>query len=365
MKKVLILYTSIGLGHKSIAENIGFYLAEAGYEVQLHDAHKVQGGLLASWGAKVYHLLIRKLPFVWDWLHSTEWFITLTLPYRTKVAGKNYKNILEVINKFQPDAVMSVHNTASAIVSYLKQEGLYKGSFGIAFSDYYFHRFWLFDNCDFYLANIEEQKAQMIKLGVKPERIFVCGITLQPKMNVNIDAVKAKLGISQGNKVILFSSGSQAIGLDDSLLAELANLKNTNVLVVCGKYGELAQTLKMKFKGSNILPFGYYHPMDELYAVSDIYISKPGGLSVAEALLWQLPVLIFYILPGGEPFNYKYLVQNNLVLSKTSDQFKTILKELEGGDFKKQLAKNGELIKLLGDGSRVVEAVKWALNRPK
>ena len=93
-KKVLILYTSIGLGHKSIAENIGFYLGQAGFIVELYDAHKIQDGWLARWGAKVHHLLIRKFPFVWDWLYSTEWFITLTLPYRTKVASHNYKETL-------------------------------------------------------------------------------------------------------------------------------------------------------------------------------------------------------------------------------------------------------------------------------
>jgi hypothetical protein len=33
MKKILILYTSVGLGHKVIAENMGFYLVRGGYDV--------------------------------------------------------------------------------------------------------------------------------------------------------------------------------------------------------------------------------------------------------------------------------------------------------------------------------------------
>ena len=37
MKKILILYNSIGWGHKSIAENIGFYLEREGFEVRLAD----------------------------------------------------------------------------------------------------------------------------------------------------------------------------------------------------------------------------------------------------------------------------------------------------------------------------------------
>jgi hypothetical protein len=47
-KKILILYTAIGQGHKTIAENIGFYLEQAGYEVVLHDEHKIQTGFLVN-----------------------------------------------------------------------------------------------------------------------------------------------------------------------------------------------------------------------------------------------------------------------------------------------------------------------------
>ena len=356
-KKVLILYTSIGLGHKSIAENIGFYLGQTGFEVELYDAHKLQDGFLASWGGKLYQILISKLPFIWDWLHSTKWFITLTLPYRTKVAAHNYKETLAVIRKIQPDVIISAHNTASAMVSYLKQQGLYKGAFGIAFSDFYLHRFWLFENCDFYLANIEKQKQEMAALGISPAKVFVCGITLKPKAEISKSGIRNKLGIPEQNKIILFSSGSQAIGLDKSLLPKLANLKDVSSIVVCGKDEKLAEELKIKFQGTNIIPFGYYSPMDELYAVSDLYLSKPGGLSIAEALLWRLPTLIFYILPGGEPFNYKYLVENNLVMPKTSDLLGAVLEELKTSNFKHQLINNPKLEQLLGDGDMVIQAV--------
>ncbi len=54
MKKILIFYTSVGLGHKSIAENIGWYLEQpvspgasrggAGFEVKFADIGKVQEG---------------------------------------------------------------------------------------------------------------------------------------------------------------------------------------------------------------------------------------------------------------------------------------------------------------------------------
>ena len=43
-KKILILYTSVGLGHKTLAENIGWQLQQEGMEVKLADIGKVQKG---------------------------------------------------------------------------------------------------------------------------------------------------------------------------------------------------------------------------------------------------------------------------------------------------------------------------------
>src|ERR1700687_3196938 len=98
-KKILILYASIGLGHKSIAENIGFYLGQAGFEVELCDVQQVQAGMLASGGKKLYEWIVRRAPFIWNWLYNTSWFISLTLPYRTWVASFNYHHVLKKIEE--------------------------------------------------------------------------------------------------------------------------------------------------------------------------------------------------------------------------------------------------------------------------
>ena len=47
-KKVLIIHTSVGLGHKSIAENFGYYLEAAGFTVKLADVYQTQDGRLIN-----------------------------------------------------------------------------------------------------------------------------------------------------------------------------------------------------------------------------------------------------------------------------------------------------------------------------
>ena len=151
-KKILILYAAIGLGHKSIAENIAFHLTRAGYEAKPMDVQKTQGGTLAKAGKVFYQWMIQAWPGLWDFFYNTKWFINLTLPGRIKVAAKNHSEILNVLQAFSPDMVICTHTTASAIMSYIKQQGLYRGVFAIAFSDFHLHPYWLYQNADAYLA---------------------------------------------------------------------------------------------------------------------------------------------------------------------------------------------------------------------
>jgi processive 1,2-diacylglycerol beta-glucosyltransferase len=365
-KKILILYNSIGLGHKSIAENIGYYLEQDGYQIKLADILQVQGNWLSSAGAWLYHIFLLWLPFVWSFLYLNKTVTDVLLKFRTKTAGKNYQRVKEVIDGFQPDAVISTHTVSSSIVSYLKSGGMYSGKFVIAFSDFHLHRFWLYDNADLYLINIEEQKQQMVGLGISAEKITICGMTLKPQITVDTKAVQNRLGIGAEDKVVLISSGSQGTDIDKALLKFFADKSNIKTIVVCGKNQQLHEKLKVEFAGTNIIPLGFYKPMDELYAISDVYITKPGGLSTAEALRWNLPMLISHVLPGQEELNFKYLTEKQLVVpwhvARERHAWPVNLEagamaELQTGTFRRQLIVNTEKLALFPAPESLLKAM--------
>lgn len=340
-KKILIFHTSVGLGHKSIAENIGFFLSQAGYEVKISDIEKVQAGRLVNISRVVYYWMSVRLPFIWSFLYTSKWFTNFTLRFRTKVAGKNYLNAKMVIDAFEPDAVITTQTAASGIVAFLKQQGMYRGKFGISFSDYHLHRYWLYDEADFYLANIEEQKEEMVKLGIPADKIAVCGILMPPQKQVDTQTVKNKLGISPEEKVVLVGGGSLGVGLDQDVIKDLSKQPNTKIIAVCGKNEKLF--LQLNGGSNNVIVLGYYSPMDELYAIADIFVSKPGGLSTAEALRWRLPVMVMQMLPGQEELNYEYLQDKGLIMPEPIIAAAEIKEQLVSGSFKKLLAQNPSL----------------------
>jgi processive 1,2-diacylglycerol beta-glucosyltransferase len=161
--------------------------------------------------------------------------------------------------------------------------------------------------------------------------------------------------------VVLFSSGSQGIGLSEPVLRELTALTGATVLVVCGKDEDMKQKLEVKFVGTAVLPLGYYTPMDDLYAISDVFVTKPGGLTVAESLRAHLPMVIFYVLPGGEPLNYQYLLKRGLILEPGVSLTATVKHELQTGEARTALLENPEISRILPDPSVLVSAVSNVL----
>lgn len=356
-KKVLLLYTSHTLGHKSIAENIGCYIEKLGYEVRLEDVLEMEKGPFVSLGETFHSMLNTYTPFVWKWMYTNQLFISLTLPWRIFLARFNSNRTERLVQDWKPDLIITTQTSASAVVSSLINRKKFLGKFAIAFSDYHFHPFWAYPDASAYLVNIEEQKMELEKLGVSAEKIFVCGMTLKSVQNYDPKKVKEKFNIEAAAKVVLLSSGSLGIQMPESLLDELLNLKSVDnsekpvpvhMIFVLGRNSRLESSLKEKIgTRTNITVLGLYSPMDELYSVADIFISKPGGLSVAEALRAKIPLLITHALPGQEELNTKFLENKKLICVVSPKNLKNaisvITTELAFGKIKKSLEINTNL----------------------
>ncbi|MCL6593524.1 MAG: hypothetical protein K6T31_06065 [Alicyclobacillus sp.] len=60
--------------------------------------------------------------------------------------------------------------------------------------------------------------------------------------------------------------------------------------------------------------YGFVHDVWELMAVSDLMLTKAGGLTISEALALQLPMLLYRPIPGQEVQNAKFLVRQGVAV---------------------------------------------------
>lgn len=371
MKKILILYTSHTIGHKTIAENIGYHLEKAGYEVKLVDALEAEKTRGISVFLKLHTFIYKYAPIVWRWVYL--WGHIPVMPFLKFMARFHSDKIRKVIEDYKPGMVISTQISPSGIVSYLKSKGIYRGLFGITFSDFHFHAAWTYPNADFYLANLPEQKEEMVARGIPEKKIFISGITVKPKPEVDTAAVRRKMNLTEGSKVVLVGSGSLGVRLPTDLVDLLQNevhlaLRERGIdchaIIVCGRNEELYNELKSKVHDQRFHILGFHEPMSELYAIADIFVSKPGGLSTIEALQWNLPIFVTHLLPGQEELNLEYLEKKNLVIPLYVKPERTwageIVEELVSGSFRASLKNNPGNISLAAasNGDPVIKAVE-------
>lgn len=371
-RRILILYTAHTLGHKTIAENIGYHLEQDGFEVRLADALKTEETASVSKFLWVHTFINTHMAFIWKWLYM--WAYIPTMPFRTLVAKFHAKKILAIINEYKPDVVITTQTSPSAVISYLKSKKLYNGKFGVAFSDFHFHPYWAYPGVDFYLANIPEQAAILKSKGVDPASIFICGMTLRPLVETaNLTDIRASLHIPVSAKVVLVGSGSMGIRFPDSLTSLIIDISNAyegkseecHIIVACGRNNALVSELTAQFKEhSNVHILGFYTPMQDLYSISDVFITKPGGLSVSEALREGLPLIVTHILPGQEELNLRYLsdrhLVQNLYVEPSIEWARLVIAQLDNSHARQSLILNPARVQLVewGKGEAVIEAVR-------
>lgn len=356
-KKIIILYAGVGLGSFRMAENINRILKKVGYEILLLNLHEFENSKIVNFLEKLYVFLLANFPSLWEWLSKQEWLVKQILPLRTKIATKNYSNILNEILMFQPDLIISTNYFCSAIVSYLKTESLYKGIFCVAFSDFYLHKFWLYKNVDYYLANTDEQKQDMIEMGIYRNKIFVCGVPIIYQQIKEKKELTKTCKVKDNEKVVLISSGSLGLGMDESLIDAILQKSQIKIIILCGKNKSLYEYFATKYKNNNVLVLEDINYPEDFYQLADIFISKAGTFSVVEALYFRVPVLVTHLLPGFEQYNYNYLLEKGLIMPEPINIIESVLEELELGSFKKSVMNNPQIKSLVNTQQVVIDSV--------
>jgi processive 1,2-diacylglycerol beta-glucosyltransferase len=306
--KILVIHASAGAGHKKAAEAIFHGLeARGGFDVQLLDALEYTNPFFKKTYPWFYVFLVTRLPWAWGFffaLLDIPWMQPMVRKIRRLYNGFNAQALQKFLIQEQFDGIIATQFLSVEVCSYLKREGKIKSKIICVVTDFDVHRIWVNAGIDVYTAACEYTKDKLIALGVTPEEIFTTGIPTDAKFAGKPDTLvlKKKLGIQEG-MTVLIATGSFGMGPIEELM-EL--LENYQLLVVCGNNRDLYERLKPRArKNAHIL--GLVDNMDELMSVASVMVTKPGGLSIAEALVKKLPMIFFSAIPGQETNNIKVL----------------------------------------------------------
>lgn len=138
---------------------------------------------------------------------------------------------------------------------------------------------------------------------------------LNPKSNEEKMAIKQDLGIPMHKPILLLLMGAQGSDGILNFIHKLAQVDTPVHLLICiGKCKDLKEKInRIHFPGHiTHSVIGYTERIDDLMAISDILITKPGSVSFAEGIYSDLPMLIDATnnVLEWEQFNVDFMVRN-------------------------------------------------------
>jgi processive 1,2-diacylglycerol beta-glucosyltransferase len=221
----------------------------------------------------------------------------------------------------RPDVVCCVHWTFAGTMSELRREGRSAAPCLTVITDYVSHAEWLHPHVDRYCVPHALMRDGLLAHGIPAERIVVSGMPIRRQFQEprDRDAARARLGLAPGVPVVLVMAGAYAVlGSVGDIVRVLARFPQPiQAVVVCGHAPRLADRCRAAAARSphRFQVFGYVDNIAELMAVSDLLITKAGGVTVSEALAMHLPMLVYGSIPGQEERNTEFLVAHGAALA--------------------------------------------------
>ena len=323
--KILIFYAAYGGGHLSAAKSIKQYIDEhyESAETQLVDCIKYINKGLDKVTTFAYKEMAKKAPWAWGRIYnkSQQGVMAHISSETNKIMSIKLNKLFE---EYNPDIVISTHPFGIQMTSYLKSKGKTNCKLASVMTDFASHDQWLVGHeyINYIFVSHESMKKEIIAKGIPESKIHATGIPLSNRFlgHFNKKEIKASFDLDFNKKTILFFGGGEfGLGKDKTLRILKAFIDNIGniyqIVAIAGKNEKMQNEFRnLASANPNVQIYGYSTEIPELMAISDLVVTKPGGLTTSESLVSGLPIVAINPIPGQEVENAEFLEKQGVAV---------------------------------------------------
>jgi processive 1,2-diacylglycerol beta-glucosyltransferase len=270
--------------------------------------------------------------------------------WKKAVGSNSSRKFTKFVKEFKPDAVLCTHYLPVELLGGLRKDWPGPPPLTVSIvTDFEAHALWMEPNVDLYCVAAEETKARLVARGAEASQVLATGIPIAAKFSGRIDtaAVRKQFGLRDDMPILLVLGGGFGMGPVAEILAGLDQVKQPfQTLVVAGRNEELRRELAAQDRKHPTHVLGFVTNMHELMSISDLLLTKPGGLTTSEAMALGKPLFILNPIPGQEAANSDFLLERGAAAKANSvDDLPFRLEQLLGS---KKLAGMAKAAKALG-----------------
>ena len=267
-----------------------------------------------------YLRMVKTIPQMYRYIYDRAERATEIGRLRTWAHQLTAANLRPLILQERPDVVVCTHAfPCGAMAEYKRSFSDAPLVVGIV-TDFAVHGFWVHENIDRYVVATNAMRDALSARGVSPDAVCVTGIPVRPEFAPNAensDRLRERLDLPRDRYVALLMGGGLGIAPLERMLCALRTVRAPlAAVVVAGKNARIERRLATAAESVDY-PVRTLRFVDNIYDymhAADVFVTKPGGLSTAEALVAQIPMVLCKPLPGQEERNARVLVEAGAAL---------------------------------------------------
>lgn len=315
------------MGHTSAAKAVEVALLEHELDVRIIDAYQYAIPFFSKIAADGYIRMVKTVPWVYGFLYDRVERAREVGSPRRWLSRLGAQNLHALIASLEPSCVVCTHAFPCGIMSQYKRTIDPRLPVVGVVTDYVVHPFWIYRNVDAYAVATPQMRDVLVSRGVAPGRVRVTGIPVDPRFALPGSKMHARqaagLNLPMDCKVVLVMAGGLGIGPLEMMLRALQDVRAPVAAVVLTGHNPRRQARLRDWAARLSYPVyvrGFEDNVFDYMHAADLLLTKPGGLSISEALVARLPMVLVKPLGGQEERNTQYFVRNRVALhARTQD----------------------------------------------
>ncbi len=319
--RVLLMYITRVSGHRQATVAIQHALEELDPTIE---TPSVNGfgytyPILEQIIHKTYMSVIKRTPKVWDYLYDNPKVFKKSQSLKNFLHKTSHKKLEKLFDQYKPDIIVCTQAFPCGMVAdYKKANNLNVKIIGVL-TDFAPHSYWINEGVDYYVVPSEDARERFISKGMNPAAIKVYGIPIRPCFATHPEKKQLgiKLGLNPNLPTILVMGGGQGLGPIKSIVKSLIKMEvHCQIVVLAGMNKKIIKKLNKLSKKTDkkILIYEFVSNVDEFMELSSLIITKPGGMTTAESLAKNLPMVIVNPIPGQEMRNTDFLIHKGIAV---------------------------------------------------
>lgn len=196
------------------------------------------------------------------------------------------KVIAGILKEKKPDYVFSTIPLASDLVSACKEKNIVRMPLITCITDISLHHEWFHPGTNFYLVGSTSMKKEMMGRGIPASRIFVYGIPVR----ADFQERAPREASSKERHLLIMGGGLGLMPVNEEQLRAIDQIPNLQTIIITGKNEDAYQMVSGRYQ--NIKAVGYTNKVASYMEWADLIFSKPGGITLFEAIHTGVPMFV-------------------------------------------------------------------------